>query len=95
MKSKTVRLLPIAMTFLFLVMASSACNAGEAKKGDIKVGSSCEGIGAMDAKMVCVDNNLLFCSSYSGYKYKLQTECKQDQVCNVAASGKSGGCKPK
>jgi len=95
MKLKPVRLLPLGMTLLFLLIAASACVADEAKKENIKAGSSCEGIDPMAAKMVCVDNNILFCSSFTGYKFKVQTECKEDQVCELAASGKSASCKPK
>ena len=92
----------IAIAASFILFTQVGCKGGgggeaggSAEGGAIKVGSSCKELGSMDAKMVCVDNNLLFCSSYSDYKYKLQTKCGAEEKCEVAADAKSGGCKPK
>jgi len=99
---KMKNILCLVLASFFILFTQVACKGGggeagetEAKGGAIKVGSSCKELGAMDAKMVCVDNNLLFCSSYSDYKYKLQTKCGPEEVCHVAADAKSGGCKAK
>ncbi len=92
----------VFLTLGILLLTSIACTSGEAKKenssgeaGTVKVGDTCKELDAMSSKMVCVDNKLLFCSSYSQYKYIIQHNCSAKHVCFVDPSGKSGGCEPR
>lgn len=100
MKLKISGILSVGFALLIIFGSTGACKAGgdkagEDKGGGIKVGTPCKEVGPSTGKFACVDNNLLFCSSFTSYKFKLQTECKADQVCKIAASGKSASCAPK
>lgn len=55
--------------------------------------AGCEGISAMDAKMKCEDNKVMFCSSYTSYKWQSQQACDAGKTCFISEDGKSGGCK--
>ena len=61
------------------------------KKGESAEG--CKDIGAMDAKMKCENNKVMFCSSYSNYEWKETQACAEGKTCFIAEDGKSGGCK--
>ncbi len=63
------------------------------KKGDSGSAAGCEGISAMDARMKCEDNKVMFCSSYTSYKWQAQSACEGGKTCFIAEDGKSGGCK--
>ncbi|MCB1306349.1 MAG: hypothetical protein KDK37_18800 [Leptospiraceae bacterium] len=76
---------------LVLVFALQ-CGGSNAAGGDPKVGDTCKDLGPMDARIACSDNNIIFCSSYSDYKYKLQRECDEGTTCKVGADGKSASC---
>ena len=71
-----------------------ACK-GKGGGGDAREGGSCKGIGAMEARMVCKNNKILFCSSYTKYVYKVQQVCAAGTVCTISKSGKMGTCKKK
>ena len=90
MSRSLLKIIPIGLFSLLMVAPSFAA---EAKKEDIKVGTSCAGMDPMSIKFVCKGNTLLFCSSYSDYKFKEQTTCKPEQECKVADDGKSASCK--
>ena len=77
---------------------SAAKSSGQAK---IKVGSSCEGLDPMKASMHCEGSKVLFCSSVTKYKYIVQMECPDGEVCEMAdpvhcpegqECGKSANC---
>ncbi len=76
---------------LCLILASGfwGCKGENSK---IAVGSSCEGIGASEARMHCDGANTLFCSSFTEYKYIIQNTCPEGQMCNLASNGKSASC---
>ncbi len=73
--------------------ATPPAKQGAAVAANVKIGDSCEGISATDGKAACDGNKIIFCSSYSKYKWKLQQECAAGTTCTAAADGKSAGCK--
>ncbi len=79
----------LAGATMLLVVSCGGSGSG----GDPKVGDSCEGIGAAEARIACSENNIIFCSSYTDYEYKLQSECGEGRSCEVATDGKSASCK--
>tara|TARA_B100001939_G_scaffold308830_1_gene289707 strand:+ start:12799 stop:13095 length:297 start_codon:yes stop_codon:yes gene_type:complete len=88
MKMKSLSLLVGALLF-----GLAYCGGGSGSGGDPKVGDSCEGISAVEARIACSENNIIFCSSYTDYEYKLQNECGEGRTCEVAEDGKSATCK--
>lgn len=85
--------LSIALIFSLFFITLIACSGGESSSsGEIKVGSSCAGIGSMEGRLHCSGSDILFCSSFSQYKYKVQSTCPEGQVCKKAADGKSTTC---
>ncbi|MEQ8353143.1 MAG: hypothetical protein RH862_16820 [Leptospiraceae bacterium] len=76
-----------------LLFAAVSCGGGSGSGGDPKIGDSCEGISAVEARIACSENNIIFCSSYTDYEYKLQSECGEGRTCEVAADEKSASCK--
>lgn len=95
MTKRIVKIIPAVLFSLMIMALAGQGMAEESKKEDVKVGTSCAGIDPMSIKFVCLENTLLFCSSYSDYKYKMKTTCKPDQECTVAPDGKSASCKYK
>ena len=87
---KIIRTL-ITTAILMLLSLALACGGG-GSGGDAAVGASCEGIGASEARIACSENNIIFCSSYTDYKYKVQSECGEGSTCQVAEDGKSASC---
>lgn len=81
----------ITVILTFSVLSLVACGKG----GDSKATSDegCQGISAMDAKMKCENNSVMFCSSYSNYKWQETQKCDAGKTCFIAEDGKSGGCK--
>ncbi|MBX7059088.1 MAG: hypothetical protein K1X75_13560 [Leptospirales bacterium] len=75
-----------------LMMGFAACkksgSGGEGASGD-----GCEGIGAMEARMKCENNAVMFCSSFTSYKWQQQNACAEGTNCYIAEDGKSGGCR--
>lgn len=59
--------------------------------GAPKIGDSCEGIGATEGKLACQDNKIIFCSSYSSYKWTMQRECGDGTKC--VAENNAASCK--
>ncbi len=83
----------IFSVLLFMSVAFVSCKIGSS--GNVTVGSSCDGIGSSEARFACEGSKALFCSSFTGYKYKLQTQCPEGQVCELMAGGKGSKCVPK
>ena len=76
------------------IIGFSACGKKAEKTADqASSGDGCEGISATDAKMRCDGNSLMFCSSYSNYKWKETQKCAEGKKCVIAEDGKSGQCK--
>jgi hypothetical protein len=73
------------------MLALVACKKG----GDSKAASDdgCKEISAMDAKMKCENNSVMFCSSYTDYKWQETQKCEEGKTCFIAEDGKSAGCK--
>ncbi|MCB1139013.1 MAG: hypothetical protein KDK23_09670 [Leptospiraceae bacterium] len=80
------------MAAILFSLLISCGGGGNGSGGDPKVGDSCEGISAVEARIACSENNIIFCSSYTDYKYKLQNECAEGTKCSVAEDGKSASC---
>lgn len=81
MKSTKLRamvLLIASAAFLF------ACN---------KAGASCEGMSASSGAIACEGNDIIFCSSYSDYKWKKQRTCATGTKCVPNPNGKAASCK--
>jgi hypothetical protein len=76
-----------------LATAALACGGGSTGASDAKVGASCDGIDASSSVFACSENNVIFCSSYTKYKYTLQSECGEGKTCSVAENGNSASCK--
>ena len=85
--------LSVVLSLLFIAVLG--CSGGGESGGKATVGSSCEGIGSMGAKFACDGSKVLFCSSLTKYKYQVQTECNEKQVCKVLEGGKSSKCEAK
>ena len=64
---------------------------GDGAGGDPKEGGSCKGISATDGLIACDGNKIIFCSSYSDYKWTKQNECTDGTKC--VAEGKTASCK--
>lgn len=73
--------------------SAAPASAGGGSGGAAKIGDSCKGISAMDGKIACDGNKVIFCSSFSNYEWKMQQECAAGQSCVVGADGKSASCK--
>lgn len=58
-----------------------------------KVGDSCKDLSAADGLISCDGNKMIFCSSFSDYKWKLQQECGDGTKCVRGADGKTASCK--
>lgn len=71
--------------------APAAEDGAPAADGEPKEGDSCEGISASDGLIACDGNTIIFCSSYSDYKWTKQQECAEGTKC--VAEGKGAGCK--
>lgn len=57
-------------------------------------GDSCEGlVSSADALMVCNGQKLMFCSSYSKYKWQMTQECPEGKTCTVSEDMNQGSCK--
>lgn len=76
---------------ILMALSLTACGKKGADSGAAVDG--CKGIGSMEARMKCVNNSLVFCSSFTGYVFKEQRKCTDKEKCFVAPDGKSGGCK--
>lgn len=63
----------------------------DAPAGDPKEGDSCDGISATDGLIACDGNKIIFCSSYSKYKWTKQSDCAEGTKC--VAEGKGASCK--
>lgn len=80
----------ITVILVFSVLSLVACGKG----GDSQASDEgCQGISAMEAKMKCENNNVMFCSSYTSYKWQETQKCDASKACFIAEDGKSGGCK--
>lgn len=67
-----------------------ACSSGGGSDTNIKIGSSCEGI--TGGKFYCDGSTVLFCSSFTKFKYQKQSECPAGQVCQANADSTSTKC---
>jgi hypothetical protein len=56
----------------------------------VKEGDSCAGIDASEGLITCDGNTIIFCSSYSDYKWTVQRECDEGTTCK--AEGKAATC---
>ena len=86
----------MVVTFSLLLVLTIGCGkkpAGKTDPKNPKVGDSCKGIGAMESRMACDGQKIIFCSSYSKYVYKMTQTCAADKKCTVAPDGKSASCK--
>lgn len=93
MKKTMLGVLMLSCLVLFLIAACGKSEGGAAAAAGPPVeGSSCQGIGAMDSKMACDGQKILFCSSASQYKYAQSQVCGDDKKCVVAPDGKSASC---
>ena len=88
---KQVIFLSLVLALAVGIVASISCTGGGGGK-KAAVGSSCEGIGSMEARMACDGANSLFCSSLTDYKFKVQNTCPEGQICKLSADGKSTSC---
>jgi hypothetical protein len=76
-----------------------ACKGSDAPKGKLSAadkpveGDSCEGLDESDGVMACDGAKMLFCSSFSKYKWSVQETCAEGQSCSLAADGKGASCK--
>ena len=96
-KLRAIVLLVASAAFLF------ACNkggeGGDAKTdeatagGAPKAGGSCKGMSASSGAIACEGNDIIFCSSYSDYKWKKQRTCAAGAKCVPAPDGKAASCK--
>ncbi|MBL8021914.1 MAG: hypothetical protein JNM27_19725 [Leptospirales bacterium] len=78
---------------LMILMAVSMLGFAACGKKAASTDGGCEGISAMDAKMKCEDNKVMFCSSFTTYKWQAQNACEAGKTCFISEDGKSGGCK--
>ena len=82
----------LALTLFGISGCKSKSAEGTPTAGKIAVGHSCSGIGSMEARMHCDEDKVMFCSSYTKYKYTIQQTCPKGQVCDLAKDGKSATC---
>lgn len=58
---------------------------------EAKIGDSCEGMEAV-AAYACDGKKVIFCSSFTKFKFKEQMQCDKDQTCKVGEDGTSATC---
>ena len=94
-----VRLYSIAVAAVASSVLVLACNKGGSddkpeKTGEAPIiGDSCKGMSAMDGELSCDDDKVIFCSSFSDYKWKMTQECKGGTKCTAEPDGKTASCK--
>lgn len=95
---KQFTLFSVQLALILSLAGLIACSgSGEKSSSDggsstVAVGTSCEGIGAMEGLLACDGNKTLFCSSFTKYKYQLQNTCPEGQICQMTADGKAAKC---